>query len=168
MSMIKNTTPIVMATLLAAPLFAGDDDYEKKKCSADAEECITTMVKKLSERGWIGIEWDDESEETVLTHIVANSPAEAAGLQKGDTLRVFNGVPMSAGEEAVWTEAKKSLVPDKTITLTVERNGVAKKFEVKLVPLPRHVMAQWIGNHVIEHHVIADKDKDEEAEAPRP
>ena len=158
---------VIAAVLLAVPVWAGDEEY--KRCPAEASECITKMVEGLSQRGWIGIEWDDKAEDTVLTHVVANSPAEAAGLVKGDILRAFNGVATDEGEEAVWAEAKKSLIPGHTIKLTIDRAGVRKIVPVKLVSLPRHVMAQWVGNHVLDHHVIAETDRDDpEAETSRP
>ena len=53
--------------------------------------------------------------------------------------------------------------PGKTITLTIERAGVKKDVDVQLATLPRHVMAQWIGNHVIDHH-LAEKKKAEKKE----
>ncbi len=169
MKLSRNVIPILVAVLAATPVWAGDDERAHKKCDADASECISKMVETLSQRGWIGIEWDDEAEQPVLTQIIPNSPAEAAGLRKGDLLLAFNGVPTDAGEEAVWAEAKKSLIPDKTITLTIQRNGAEKVVNVKLAQLPRSVMAQWVGNHVIEHHVIAEKENEEkEADAPRP
>ena len=153
-------------------LWAGDDDRDKeyRKCSAEASACIREMSAGLSERGWIGIEWDDDTEHPVLTQVVSNSPAEAAGLRKGDRLTAFNDVPTDAGEEAVWAEAKKSLIPGKTITLTIVREGATKKVDVKLVPIPRHVMAQWIGNHVLDHHAAESEEPEEpeEAEAPKP
>ncbi|MCP4201028.1 MAG: PDZ domain-containing protein [bacterium] len=166
----RKITPFLLAALVVVPAWAGDDDpdHEKKRCTADAGVCVRGMVEKLSQKGWIGIEWNDEDEIPVLTQVVAGSPAEAAGLSRGDTVLAFNGVSTSAGEEAVWAEAKKSLVPGKTITLTIERAGQKKEVDVHLVALPRHVMAQWIGNHMLEHHVAEKDEEREEAEAPRP
>lgn len=149
-----------LALLIAAPGWAGDDDYAKKKCQAEADYCVRGMVDKLSNKGWIGIEWDNEAEIPVLTQVVSGSPAEAAGLSRGDALLAFNGVSTSTGEEAVWPKVKQSMVPGKTITLTIERAGVRKNVDVLLVPLPRHIMAQWIGNHVLDHH-LAEKAKEE-------
>lgn len=162
----RNFTLFVLAALISLPGWAQghgdkhdeDHGYEKKKCSAEASLCIRNMVDGLSKKGWIGIEWDNEDEIPVFTNVIPGSPAEAAGLAKGDRLLAFNGLSTSAGEEAVWAEAKKSLIPGKTVTLTIERMGTKKDVDVHLVPLPRHVMAQWIGNHVIEHH-LAEKNE---------
>jgi predicted metalloprotease with PDZ domain len=126
------------------------------------------MVEMLSRKGWIGSEWNDEDEIPVLTQVVTGSPAEAAGLSRGDKVLAFNGVSTSEGEEAVWAETKKSMVPGKTVTITIERAGVQKDIDVLLVALPRHVMAQWIGNHVLDHHLAENSEEADEAEAPRP
>ena len=169
MRFTKTTIPILVAALAVTPAWAGDDEKPHKKCTADSSECISKMVESLSQRGWIGIEWDDEAEQPALTQIIPGSPAEEAGLRVGDLLLAFNGVPTDSGEEAVWEEAKRSLIPGKTITLTIQRNGAQKVVNVKLAQLPRSVMAQWVGNHVIEHHVIAKKERPEkETESPRP
>lgn len=149
-----------------AVAWAGDDDHAPghKSCKSEAAACVREMAGGLAERGWIGIEWDDEADRPVLTQVVPNSPAEAAGLEAGDELLAFNDVPTDAGEEAVWAEAKKSLVPDNTITLKIRRGEAVKSIDVKLVAIPRHVIAQWVGNHMLEYHVEEPK----EAEAPRP
>lgn len=170
MKLYRNITCFALAALVAAAAAAGGD----KKCDVDTNTCIRMMVDQLSHRGWIGIEWDDQAEIPVLTLVVEGSPAQKAGLRRGDLLRAFNGVDTSLGPEAVWAEAKKSLVPGKTITLTIERSGARKDLDVLLVAVPREVMAQWIGNHVLDHHLAeaakadeADKEK-AEAETPSP
>ncbi|MCH7666932.1 MAG: PDZ domain-containing protein [Acidobacteria bacterium] len=177
----RNIVLFVLAAVIAAPGWAQDDDhddhgdhdrhhYAKKTCGAEASVCVRGMVDKLSQKGWIGIEWNDENEIPVLTQVVGGSPAEAAGLRKGDKLLAFNGVSTSAGEEAVWAEVKKSMLPGRTITLTIERAGAEKDVDVLLAALPRHVMAQWIGNHMIDHH-LAENDKEgdiAEAATPEP
>ena len=166
----RRIIPFVLAALVAAPGWSGDDDhdYAKKKCSAEVDVCVRGMVDSLSKKGWIGIEWQDEDEIPMLTQVVPGSPAEAAGLRRGDSVLAFNGISTSAGEEAVWKETKKSMVPGKTITLTIERAGVKKDVDVLLVALPRHVMAQWIGNHVLDHHLAENSEEADEDEAPRP
>lgn len=167
----RHIISFLLAALLVTPAWAGDDEHTKSKtCTAEVGKCVRTMVDKLSHRGWIGIEWNDEDEVPVLTQVVADSPAEEAGLSRGDKLLAFNGVSTAAGEEAVWAEAKRSLIPGKTITLTIERAGAKKEVDVRLVALPRQVMAQWIGNHVLEHHLAESGEADEadEAESPRP
>lgn len=80
----------------------------------------------------------------------------------------FNGVATSEGQEVVWAEAKKSLIPGNTVKLTIERAGVKKDIPVKLVALPRHVLALWVGNHVIDHHLAQKKEAESEVETSRP
>lgn len=154
MRMTRKFVPLVLASLIAVPGWAGDDDhkYAKKKCSAETDMCVHGMVEMLSKKGWIGIEWEDEAEIPALTLVFEGSPAASAGLLRGDKVLAFDGVSTTVDDEKMWGEIKKSLVPGNTITLTIERAGVKKDIDVSLVPLPRHVMAQWIGNHVLDHH----------------
>lgn len=149
------------------PVAAGDDDHKhaaKKKCSAAISECVHGMASKLEGRGWIGIEWEQEDGRPLLTQVVSDSPGEKAGLLKGDVIVAFNGVATDSGEDAVYAEVKRSLVAGNTIRLEISRDGAKKTVPVTLVPLPRQVMAQWIGNHVLENHAEAEED----AESPRP
>ncbi len=169
---MKNLTLILALTLtvgsLGLPAFGEDDAKqaeEPKRCSADLSECVHKLKTELSGRGWIGIEWNSESGDQVLTQVVSNSPAEEAGLAIGDVILAFNGVSTKTGDEAMYKEVKKSLVPGNKVRLTVRRAGEVLTLPVTLAPLPRHVMAQWIGNHVLEHHVVEDE---EDSEAPRP
>jgi len=167
MMAMRWTLGLTLFALGATSGWAGDEG-QKKQCDNEVAVCIRQMVDKLSHRGWIGIEWDGTEKAPALTRVVAGSPAEKAGLLEGDELLAFNGVKTSEGEEVVWAEAKRSLIPGKTITLTIARKGVAKDVEVLLEPLPRPVMAQWVGNHVLEHHAAEIEGDQDEAEASRP
>lgn len=164
MTTLRNIAWFALAALVATGAFSDDENY--KKCDAETDACVRKMVDKLGNRGWIGIEWDNEAEIPVLTLIAGDSPAERAGLERGDVLLAFNGVKTSEGDEAVWAEAKRSLIPGNTITLTIERSGAKKEVDVVLVPLPRQIMAQWIGNHVLEHH-LAEKEEEPKGDAER-
>jgi regulator of sigma E protease len=70
--------------------------------------------------------------------IVENSAAQAAGIQKGDTLLAVNNQPFSQEARTVMNEMQKTLLPqitqnpNKTITLRVSRNGQEQDIAVKL------------------------------------
>ncbi len=42
------------------------------------------------------------------------------------------------------------MVPDQTLTYTIERQGKSLQVPVKLAKVPEQLMAQWIGQHVLE------------------
>ncbi len=117
------------------------------------------MAESLRERGWIGIEWHNEAGRPTITLVVQESPASRAGVAVGDVVMTFNGVDTAQGEETVYQEIKRSLIPGNTITLTVARAGERLELPVELVPVPEHVLAQWVGKHVLEFHSQPPEDK---------
>ncbi len=47
--------------------------------------------------------------------------------------------------------AKKAMSPGKQVTYTVQRAGADRKITATLAAVPQDVLAQWIGNHMMEH-----------------
>ena len=149
---LRRWMAIALAVGLAAPLAAGE---QGKKCEMDAQACLTKMAAALKDRGWVGIEMDDTGGKLTLTRIVPGSPAESAGLRRGDVLVALNGVPFGKEKE---NEAKlkanqKAMTSGAKITYTVSRDGKEQPVEVTLGQLPKDVLAQWVGTHMLEGHV---------------
>lgn len=142
--------------LVSAAVAAADPGA--KKCSADAEQCIRAMTEKLEKRGWIGIEMESGDDRKVITRVVPGSPAETSELRVGDAIVAFNGVSLSDGEDKAWAEVKAAMIPGREITLTIERSGARTDVAVTLAPLPRELMAQWIGQHMLEGHAGAKEE----------
>ena len=145
---------IVAAVLLVSPLRAGDEKEEKKYCTNKVEDCVRSMKEEFSTRGWVGInmEANEEAGGVVLTWISPNSPAEEAGLKKGDLLTSLNGIAYDeANEENLKTEYK-SFRPGSVATFGVDRNGEAMEIAVTLEPMPEEILAKWIGEHVLHYH----------------
>ncbi len=140
---------LVLALAAALPLAAGD-----YKCNESTDTCLKMMAEKLRGRGWVGIEMD-EAEDGTLTvkKVIPGSPAEAAGFQAGDALAAMNGVRFSKENEASLKETYKSFTPGNTVNYTVARGDSEVDLEIKLASLPETVMAQWIGQHMLEHHL---------------
>jgi C-terminal processing protease CtpA/Prc len=154
--MRKTWLPLMIATavFVSSPLLAGDEENEKKHCSYKVEDCVQTMKEEFSQRGWVGInmEPDEEAGGVVLTWIAPDSPAEAAGLKKGDLLTSLNGVPYSEANEGELKIEYKSFRPGKTVTFGIERNGEAMEVTAELEPIPEDILAKWIGEHVLHAH----------------
>ncbi len=144
---------VLVAMTLPAPAAAGDE--HGKNCTAEATVCVRHMADNLKNRGWIGIEMDDEDPSGLhrITRVFPDSPALAAGFQVGDLLKALNGIDYAKGKEAVYAEAKKSIVPGGKVTFTVVRAGADRDIVVTPGELPGHIMAQWIGQHMMEHHM---------------
>ncbi|MFQ5350537.1 MAG: PDZ domain-containing protein [Thermoanaerobaculia bacterium] len=148
----------VLALGTAATVSAADKEH-KQKCGAEATFCIREMATQLRKRGWIGIEWNETDGRPEISHVVQGSPAAAAGVEVGDIVMSFEGVSTDEEDEVVWAAMKRSLVPGKVITLAVVRDGTARELQVELVAVPDHVVAQWVGKHMIEHAQVTEAEE---------
>lgn len=149
---MKKALALICVLALAAtvaPLVAGDE-----KCDADAATCLRHMADKLKTRGWVGLELDYGEDGTMMVkEVVADSPAVAAGFQAGDVLMALDGVAYGAENKAALKAAYAKVVPGNTVTYTVKRGGESVDLQVELAKLPETVMAQWIGHHMLAHHL---------------
>jgi len=145
---------LILAVALAAPALAGE---KKHDCTASTQDCLNKMVTKFKEKGWVGIEYDkaDKGDQQTIQKVVPGSPAEQAGLREGDVLLAINGVRFGDEDKEKWAKVKKAWGPGQTITYTVARDGKKSEVAVTLGHVPEEVMAQWIGEHMLQHATIA-------------
>jgi predicted metalloprotease with PDZ domain len=82
--------------------------------------CVTPDERPL--RGGFGFTIDRRRERLVITGVMDDSPAHAAGLRAGDTIVSWGGAGVPKSVAAAW-----SLVRDRSeLVLGVERGGVAR------------------------------------------
>jgi len=126
---------------------------EGGKCTASTQDCLNHMANNMKERGWVGLELEDKGDDgaMVVAKVVAGSPASAAGFAVGDTLVAVNGVAFSDANEKKLEEIKYSMKPGAEFTYTVARRGSKVDLAVELAQMPEEVMAQWVGNHMLDH-----------------
>jgi C-terminal processing protease CtpA/Prc len=151
--MKKLLTIPALALMFATPALAGDHE-----CSTPVEECLNGMVTKLKSTGFIGVELDQDEATGTLTvsKVIADSPAEKAGIQPGDVLYAINGLRFREENHDAISQVK---LPGKEVTCTIKRNGRDKKFKLTLVPMPADLMAKYIGEHMMYHAQKNPKDK---------
>ncbi|HEX8738255.1 MAG TPA: RIP metalloprotease RseP [Pyrinomonadaceae bacterium] len=77
--------------------------------------------------GMLDIEPEGETQPVVAARVVEGSPAEQAGLQKGDLLTSFNGAPVRNPADAKQKVAENGTNP---IRMMINRNGEAKEITV--------------------------------------
>ena len=144
---------LILAVALAAPALAGE---KKHDCTASTQDCLNKMAAKMKEKGWVGIEYDksEKGEKQTISKVVSGSPAEQAGLRKGDVLLAINGVRFGEEDKEKWAKGKKSWKPGQTITYTMARDGKKQEVQVTLGKVPEDVMAQWIGQHMLQHATV--------------
>ena len=113
---------LLAASLLVGPVFAGEGHHEK--CTYSTQDCLDGMVAKLKERAWVGIEMEKGDDGSlVLTKVVAESPAQRAGMKSGDVLLAWNGLEFNeANEKEIW-KGHQSRKPGESVTYRVRRAG---------------------------------------------
>ena len=167
MKQLITTTTVLALLVTGLPAMAGDD--KKPQCDAPLTECADKMMAKFRNRGWVGINLDygDDGSKTVLTGIFDESPAQAAGLQKGDVLVELNGIPYTKDNgEKLYAEYEKTK-PGDTITFKIDRDGQEMDVDVTLARLPQRIMAEWIGYHVMESHMAEFEEEEAEGDVQK-
>ena len=143
------TLPVALLLLLALPALAG----ESVKCTLGTQDCLDKMATKLKNTGFVGIEYDKNEKTGILTvtNVIPGTPAEAAGLQKGDVLYALNGVVISDNNEEALKKARKEWQAGQQVTYTIRRDGADRQVSLTLGSMPADVMARWIGEHMMQH-----------------
>jgi predicted metalloprotease with PDZ domain len=150
------TTLLVVAS--AIPALAG----EGHKCTADTQTCLDNMAAKFQTKGWLGVELDENEggDGYVITKVVGDSPADEAGFRNGDLLVAMNGLRFAEENheklQAAWKEAK----PGAEVAYTISRRGREREKTVTLAKFPHDLMAQYVGEHMLEHAQVQAADDD--------
>lgn len=154
--MRRMTSLLALAVLLTAGLavtFTATAG-EGHKCTGSAQDCLNGRAAKLAQHGWLGLEtakndWGGYTVEAVTPE----SPAADAGFRPGDVLVALNGVALEEKNHEALKQAKSQLGVGKQVRYTVKRDGQKRELTATLAPVPREVLAQWVGEHMLEHHV---------------
>ena len=170
MKKLLATTLTLALVLTMTPLWAGEEG--KETCPEDAATCAKMMKENFKKRGWVGInmDYDKENGHTAISNVVAHSPAEEAGFEKGDVLVGLNGVEYTEENEESLKAEYASFQPGSTATFKVMRDGQPIDIEVHLEQIPEAILAQWVGQHVLDYHedesAVADVDDETSDESP--
>ena len=148
MKRVLLTFSIVTCLVTAGLVWAGQEP-----CEAGLDHCLTAMGKKLKAKGWVGVELEQEDDGTlVITRVIPDSPAAAAGLHSEDRILALNGVSYAGHDRQALKAAYAEMVPDNTITYTIDRGGKNLDVELDLINIPEPIRAQWIARHLVEGH----------------
>src|SRR5262245_7420811 len=145
---------VMVAAMALSAAVAGEKGYGK--CKEDTQTCLNHMVAEMKDRGWLGIQMDDESgpANIKITKVIAGSPAEAAGFREGDVLVSVNGAKFAENTDEKCVTCEKTQdnwKPGTKVSSVVKRGGADTTLNATLAALPSDVMAQWIGMHMMEH-----------------
>ena len=140
---------LVVLTVLALPALAG----EKGKCAGSGEDCLAKMKAKYAEKAWLGVDYDtDDQGHWVIKKVYDNSPAQAAGFEKGDILLAVNDVKYSEDNKKQLKEMYANFEPGSQTTYWVKRQGEKVKLDVTLGSVPEDLQNQWIAEHMKHNH----------------
>lgn len=143
---------VALSLILTGSALAGD--YHEK-CTEGTQACLNQLAAKIQKKAWLGVELEKAEEAGyTITKVIADSPAEAAGFRAGDVLVALNGITIAEENHEALKKAKMSLEPGSTASYTVKRQGAKQQLAVTLSHVPATVMAEWIGEHMVEHHAV--------------
>ena len=153
--LVAGAVPVMAGGAECAEAAAAKEAHAHKvagKCEYDTQACLDMMAKHFENRGWVGVELDDETPgRLTITQVEPDSPAKAAGLRRGDVLVAMNGIQFSEENQEAMKAAQQKMTVGATITYTVVREGKSQDIDVTLAKIPDAVVSKWIGRHMLEH-----------------
>jgi predicted metalloprotease with PDZ domain len=157
--MRKLTLILVLALAVGTVAVAGE--YKCSKGVADdTQNCLNMMAAKLENKGWVGLHLDQTEDGAYkIEMIVEESPAQAAGFKVGDKLVALNGVRFGEANEEALHKEWENMKPGKKVSYTVARGTKEMQIAVTLAQLPDEVLAQRVGQHMLEHASVAQAQK---------
>jgi S1-C subfamily serine protease len=89
-----------------------------------------TFEFDFSNRPFLGVSLNDTDARAEVQEVVADSPAEAAGIEAGDVITAVNGEAVTDAQSVV--DAIAALEADTEVTITVERDGESQDLTATL------------------------------------
>jgi len=134
--------------VLTAVLCFASANGKEAKCPLDVATCLS-MYERTRERPWMGVNTERDSLGRIfIESVVPGSPAERAGIRKGDILRTIEGKP-----PATWFAGKGGWIDGDSGDIEVLRGKKDKVLKLRYEAIPEDVLARIIGVHMIEGHL---------------
>jgi C-terminal processing protease CtpA/Prc len=147
--MRKAMLTLMLAAVATAGVALGG---EEKKCPYTMQECLQKMAQYMSTTGMIGLdgEWEEKTKGYRITEFIEGTTAQEAGVQIGDLLIKINGIALTDDEGRKRDADNRK--PGSEAKITILRDGEKLTMKVTLIGIPAKVMAQEIGQHMLESH----------------
>jgi membrane-associated protease RseP (regulator of RpoE activity) len=136
----------VIGGLYAAGVFTGGGS---SKASAAASQVSS------DQGAWLGVQIVQSSDGPTVASVIADSPAEKAGLARGDIIKAIDGTSVS-DVQAVRDALKDKKAGD-TITVSITRDGKAQDVTVTLETQPEPLRQErssdqvpWLGVQIVQ------------------
>lgn len=85
-------------------------------------ELIETGRTRASQRAWLGVNCVERDGDVRVVRVTGDSPADVAGLQRGDRILRIDGAPVSTLEQ-LWKRLWAGESPERAVQLEIERDG---------------------------------------------
>jgi len=85
-------------------------------------------------RPYLGIQYEQREDGALISFVMPDSPARAAGLRVNDLITALNGQPVGVDNPLI--DAIQAYAPGDTVTLSVDRRGETLEIEVTLGAWP--------------------------------
>ncbi len=145
----------VFALVFAVTLYAGHGK-EGKYCNFSDADCSEHIKAYYSAHGWLGMEKEKGAEgHSVITKVIAGSPAEKAGLAPGDEILAYNGTDITDHESCKLAKSKLTIGSD--LVILIRRNGEKREMIATLTAIPEPILEAKINRHFTESHEVASK-----------
>ena len=104
--------------------------------SANSDEDNTQLPN--DQVPWLGAQIVQSSDGPTIASVIADSPAEKAGLKRGDVIKSIDGTSVS--DVRAIRDALKDKKPGDTVTISITRNGNAQNVTVTLETQPEPLL----------------------------
>ena len=130
--------PIFILTLfMAASMILGADALAAKK------GWLGVTIKSVNED--VKEDWELSVDKGVLvTYVIDDSPADEAGIKKGDVILKYEGRSVRYTDELI--EYVRKTPPGEKAKIEIDRNGKPKKFEVEIEKNRKRVVIDRFGD----------------------
>ncbi len=127
-------------------------------CSSTAEECENWMRDHYKSHGWLGIEMSMDGPQPVVTKVMENSPAAAAGFKPGDLLTSINGIGFASGNDvAIQALMKNGFKVGDEVIYTAQRDREIVTLDATLAQIDNAMLDQMIATHLATPHKASEK-----------
>jgi predicted metalloprotease with PDZ domain len=143
---------LVVLSLLLAAISADAQDVQSHKCSTPARECEQQIRQMLTGKRYLGVQVEEMNPGLLVKSIVPDSPADRAGLDKGDRLMAVNGHSTVKATIADFKKILGDIGANGRLWIIVQRHGVLKTFDARLEPYSKAQIDKIVAQHLQEEH----------------
>ncbi len=148
---MKPRTLIIVAVLLLSAISAIAGD-ELPRCPATREDCEHKIREAMTGKKYLGLIFYDTEKGILIKAVVAESPAEEAGLRAGDLIVRVNGQNCADGNVKLFKKLVEKARETGVLKIRVKRNGSHVDTEAKLTQITEKQIQRVVAAHMKAAH----------------